>query len=92
MGRGQPRDKRREREREGRPEQEITRKINVTWTRAVLIGLWAHGFQYIICTNRGETKFEKAKVGKGGKIMLMVICQDCGTFWWNVIAVNMFLT
>jgi len=26
--------------------------------------------------------------GKGGKIMLMAICQDCGTFWWNVIAVN----
>lgn len=26
-------------EREGRPEQEIMRKINVTWTRAVLIGL-----------------------------------------------------
>lgn len=86
VGRGQPRDKRREGEE--RPEQEITRKINVTWTRAVLIGLKAHGFQYIICTNRGETKFEKAKVGKEGKIMLMAICQDCGTFWWNVIAVN----
>lgn len=29
----------RERQREWRPEQEIRRKINVTWTRAVLIGL-----------------------------------------------------
>lgn len=29
----------RAREREERPEQEIRRKINVTWTRAVLIGL-----------------------------------------------------
>ena len=46
-------ERKREREKGGKLEGEIRRKINVTWTRAVLIGLSAHRFQYIICTRKG---------------------------------------